>query len=214
MRHPIPRSAMLGRCNVAPVTFLLLALLYPTTSQAGPYEDGDLAFRRKNYEVAMRQWYPIAVAGHPAAQLGVATLYYGGRGVVLDYRLAFEWYSKAAEQGVAQAQYMLGALYRDGKGVEQDEGKAVVLFRKAAEQGIHGAQYSLGLSYLKGSGVEADYSEAYYWLSLAAKAAGTDNAQLRTTARYLRNQAAAKLGKEERAKVRERVAVQKSAPLR
>src|SRR5262249_13137510 len=114
---------MLGKCIVASDAFLLLALLYPTISQAGPYEDGDLAFRRKNYEAAMKQWHPIAMAGDPAAQLGVATLYYGGRGVALDYRLAFEWYSKAAEQGVAQAQYMLGALYRDGKGVEQDEGK-------------------------------------------------------------------------------------------
>jgi TPR repeat protein len=205
---------MLGKCKVAAEAFLLLALLYPTTSQAGPYEDGDLAFRRKNYEGAMKLWYPIAVAGHPAAQLGVATLYYNGRGVALDYRLAFEWFSKAAEQGIAQAQYMLGALYRDGKGVAQDEEKAVVLFRQAAERGIYGAQYSLGLSYLKGSGVVVDYSEAYYWLSLAARASGRDNVQLRTTAKYLRNQAAAKLSKEEISKVRERVAVQKSAPLR
>jgi uncharacterized protein len=162
----------------------------------------------------MKQWHPIATAGDPAAQLAVANLYYGGRGVALDYGLAFEWYSKAAEQGVAQAQYMLGALYRDGKGVEQDEGKAAELFRRAAESGIPGAQYSLGLSYLKGSGVVTDYSEAYYWLSLAAKAPGRDNAQLRTTAKFVRNQAAAKLGKKDVKEVKDRVAMRKSAPSR
>jgi len=202
---------MPARYELIAKILLLLALVHPTPARAGPYEDGDLAFRRKNYAIAMKHWLPMATAGHPLAQVGVATLYYGGLGVVLDYRLAFDWYSKAAEQGVAQAEYMSGAMYRDGRGVEQDEIKAAALFRKAAEHGIQGAQYSLGLIYLKGSGVARDYAEAYYWFSLAASAQGKDKAQLRTTATYMRDQAAARLDKEEVAKIRERVAVQQSA---
>jgi uncharacterized protein len=186
--------------------FLLFALLYPTTSQAGPYEDGDLAFRRKSYKAAMRHWHPIAVAGHPGAQLGVATLYYNGLGVVLDYSLAFEWCAKSAEQAVAQAQYLLGAMYRDGKGAERDEAKATLLFRKAADWDIQGAQYSLGLMYLNGIGVATDHVEAYYWLSLAANAPGKENAQLRSTGAYLRDQAKAKLGKEQVAEATRRIA--------
>lgn len=90
---------------------------------------------------------------------------------------------------------MSGAMYRDGKGVEQDKDKAAALFRKAAEHGIQGAQYSLRLSYLNGRGVAIDYAEEYFWFSLAAKAQGKDHAQLRTTATFMRDQAAAKLGK-------------------
>lgn len=202
------------RCNLVVCILLLLALIHPTPARAGPYEDGDLAFRRKNYAIAMKHWLPIAKAGHPLAQVGVATLYYGGLGVALDYRSAFDWYSKAAEQGVAQAEYMSGAMYRDGRGVDRDEEKAAALFLKAAEHGIQGAQYSMGLSYLNGRGVAVDYAEAYYWFSIAANAQGRDNAQLRTTATYMRDQAAAKLAKEEVTKINERVAIQRATSTR
>ena len=110
---------MFRKWNRVVAALLLLATIHPVEGLAGPYEDGDQAFRKKNYEAALRYWHPMAFAGHSGAQLGVATLYYGGHGVMLDYNVAFDWYSKAADQGVPQAQYMLAAMYRDGKGVEQ-----------------------------------------------------------------------------------------------
>lgn len=191
--------------------FLLLVSSYPLASRAGAYEDGDDAFRRKNYAAAMKHWHPLAEDGHAQAQLGIATLYYSGLGVVLNYHLAFEWFGKAASQGVPRAEYMLGAMYRDGKGVEEDQGKAVECFRKAADHNVQGAQYSLGLMYLTGKGLATDYGEAYFWLSLAATAALKESAQLTATASYLRDEAAAKLKPEQRADLDRRIEDRKIA---
>ena len=188
---------MIRRCNLVVAALLLLATIYPVEGLAGPYEDGDQAFLKKNYEAALRHWRSVASAGHARAQLGIATLYYGGLGVVMNYDEAFEWCAKAADQGLPTAQYMLAAMYRDGKGVEQDQAKARSLFRQAAEQDVPGAQYSMGLMYFAGQGVAVDYGEAYYWLSLAASASGKEHDQVRSTAAYLRDQAAAKLSAEQ-----------------
>lgn len=206
---------MSAGCRGAVVAFLLLlASSFPGASHAGPYEDGDEAFRRKSYAVAMKHWHPLAEEGHAQAQLGVATLYYSGLGVVLDYTLAFEWFGKAANQGVPRAEYMLGAMYRDGKGVHEDQGKAVECFRKAADHNVQGAQYSLGVMYLTGKGLATDYGEAYFWLSLAATAALKESAQLTSTASYLRDEAAAKLKPEERAELDRRIEDRKIAQAR
>lgn len=177
--------------------FLLLAASYPVAAHAGPYEDGDAAFRSRNYEAALKLWQPLAENGHAEAQLGVATLYNSGLGVAMDYDRAFQWFSKAAEQGSPRAEYMLAAMYRDGKGVAQDHDKAVLYFRKAADHDVQGAQYSLGLMYLIGKGMNLDYGEAYFWLSLAVTSAIKDSAQLTATAAHMRDEAKAKLKPEQ-----------------
>src|SRR4030095_5835540 len=123
----------------------------------------------------------------------------------MDYDLAFEWCAKAADQGVPQAQYMLAAMYRDGKGVDQDHALAVALFRKAADQDVQGAQYSLGLMHHTAQGVPVDHGEAYYCLSLAARQQAKDNTQLRSTAAYLRDEAARKLTGDQIAEVKRRL---------
>src|SRR5262245_65040420 len=111
---------MLGTSTGAATSLLLFALLFPIEGIAGPYEDGDSAFQQKDYTTAMQHWRPLAADGHAGAQLGVATLYYGGLGVVQDYAQAFTWCTKSANQGDAKAKYILGAMYRDGKGVDKN----------------------------------------------------------------------------------------------
>ena len=192
-------------------SLLLFAFLYPIEGIAGPYEDGDSAFQQKDYTTAMQHWRPLAADGHAGAQLGVATLYYGGLGVVQDYAQAFTWCTKSANQGDAKAKYILGAMYRDGKGVDKDLSLAMALFREAAEHDVHGAQYSLGMMYLLGEGVQPNYVEACYWLSLAAGVDGADNSQLRASASYLRDEAASKLSAEQVAQITQRVSERKLA---
>jgi uncharacterized protein len=201
---------MIRRCNCIAAALLSLAMMHPVESLAGPYEDGDVAFQKKNYEVALQHWRPAASAGHAGAQFGLATLYYGGLGMAIDYDQAFEWCTKAADQGLPPAQYMLAALYRDGNGVGQDRAKAAGLFRKAAEQDVPGAQYSIGLMYFTGEGITADYGEAFYWLSLAASGSDKENAQLRSTASYLRDQAAEKLNAQQIETAKKRIADRKA----
>jgi len=190
---------------------LLVSLFQPTTSRAGAYEDGDSAFRGRNYEAALKHWHPIAVEGDARAQLGLATLYYGGHGMPIDYGTALGWCQKAADQGNPKAQYMLAAMYRDGKGVAADHARATVYFRNAAEQGIQGAQYSLGLMYFLGEGVSVDYGEAYYWLGLASDGVGEESVQLRMVALHVRGEAKAKLSAERLAELNDRIEAKKSA---
>ncbi len=114
-----------------------------------------------------------ANAGDAASQVLVADCYAAGTGVARDFKLAAEWYRKAAEQGSVGAQVHLAVLYRDGgEGLPRDMAQAAAWYRKAAEQGDVGAQGTLGNLYSMGQGVPLDYIEAYYWLDLAAAVKG------------------------------------------
>jgi uncharacterized protein len=88
---------MLGRCCrvFSPLLLLVMGLAGEVT--AGLYEDGDAAFRRKDYDAALDHWRPLANAGDARAQVGLARMYYAGHGVALDYSEAFDWCSKASE---------------------------------------------------------------------------------------------------------------------
>jgi TPR repeat protein len=119
-----------------------------------------------------------ANGGDAAAQVAVGESYAAGTGVARDYKLAAEWYQKAADKGDIAGQLHLAALYRDGgKGFERDMTRAAEWYSKAAEQGDVGAQGMMGTLYSMGQGVEQNYAEAYYWLDLAAGVKGPKQAQ-------------------------------------
>ena len=87
----------------------------------------------------------------------------------MDYKLAAEWYGKAAEQGNVSAMHNLGCCYFAGEGVKADITKAVALWRAAAEEGFDRSQYELGICYCLGEGVQQDYAEGLKWLRMAAR---------------------------------------------
>jgi TPR repeat protein len=184
---------------------ILLALAMPTCAIAGPYEDGDAAFHRKEYAIAMEFWQPLAEGGDARAQIGIAKMYLGGLGVPPDQELGLRWCKKAADQGEPNAQYALGSMYRDGHGVEKDVILALALFRKAADQDLRWAQYNLGLMYFSGEGIPPDYPEAYYWLGIAAVAAENDNGSVHSTAAFLLEEVGAKLTREEIEEAKQRI---------
>jgi TPR repeat protein len=119
-----------------------------------------------------------ANSGDAAAQVAVGESYAAGTGVPRDYKLAAEWYQKAADKGNIAGQLHLAVLYRDGgNGFERDMTRAAEWYRKAAEQGDVDAQGMMGTLYSMGQGVEQNYAEAYYWLDLAAGVKGPKQAQ-------------------------------------
>lgn len=114
-----------------------------------------------------------ANGGDAAAQVAVGESYAAGRGVKQDYKLAAEWYQKAANKGQIEGELHLAALYRDGgKEFPQDMVQAAAWYLKAADQGDVSAQSTMGTLYSMGQGVEQDYAEAYFWLDLAAAVKG------------------------------------------
>lgn len=144
---------------------MLLALTVP--ADAGPYEDGNAAYSRKDYATALKIWKPLAEQGHANAQFDLGVIYDNGDGVPQDYAEAVKWYRMAAEQGYATAQFNLGVLYAKGEGVPQDNAEAVKWYRMAAERGYAKAQNSLGVSYAIGAGVPQNYVFAHMWFHLA-----------------------------------------------
>ena len=146
---------------------VVLALALKSAAVAGPFEDGQAAFRNGDYAAALRLWRPLAEQGHAKAQVNLGTMYTMGRGVPQDNAEALKWIRLAAERGDALAQVKLGGVYERGEGVPHDDAEAVRWYRKAAEQGRYEGQAQLGVLYTKGKGVPQDYVQAYRWLSLA-----------------------------------------------
>ena len=189
-----------------------LVLVAPIPSLAGPYEDGESAFRRKDYAMAMKHWQPLADGQDARAQAGVAAMYLGGLGVAPDHTLALAWCEKAAHQGEPKAQYLLGSMYRDGKGVQKDLARALVLFRQAADRNLNWAQYTLGLMYLLGEGVPVDRLEAYHWFALASAVRDDDDAQVHATAGFMLDEVSAKLTPDQISQAKQRINEWKPAP--
>ncbi|MDC8756061.1 tetratricopeptide repeat protein [Janthinobacterium fluminis] len=140
------------------------------------FAEGATAYNSKNYQQAYKEVVPLAQAGNADAEHLLGLMYYMGRGVPQDYKLALGWHRKAAQRGKADAQYVVGAMYYTGNAVIQDYKQAVVWFRKAAEQGHAEAQQVLGLMYRYHiGGMPQDVVIAYMLWNLAA-ANGSANA--------------------------------------
>jgi TPR repeat protein len=110
-----------------------------------------------------------AEKGDAKAQVQLAQVYMEGKGVTVDFKKAYAWFSRAADQGNLEAYTKLGEMYEAGCGVPVDGGKAVECFKKAAEKGYVGAQFDLGQIYAMGTGIPADQQEAVKWFKLAAE---------------------------------------------
>jgi len=89
--------------------------------------------------------------------------------LLIDYKKAAYWYTKAANQGYAEAQNNLGDCYYLGRGVKEDFKKAVYWYRQAIKLGNVKAHNCLGDCYYYGDGVKQDYKKAIYWYKKAAK---------------------------------------------
>jgi TPR repeat protein len=79
------------------VAMLSCLLAVPSLVHAG-WEEGDAAFARGDYALALREFLPLAEAGDAEAQLNVAFFYNQGLGVPVNHGVALQWYRKAAEQ--------------------------------------------------------------------------------------------------------------------
>jgi len=170
----------------AAVIFFLISGI---SASAGVTE-GAVAYQRKDYAVAYKEFLSAAEQGSARAQNYLAIMYDEGQGVAQDHKQAGYWLQKAAEQGLAQAQYNFGNMYRTGQGVAQDYKQAIVWYRKAAEQGVANAQLNLGLMYAKGQGVAQDDKQAVAWFSKAAEQ-GDVVAQSNLGVRYVTGQGVA-----------------------
>ncbi|MXZ50206.1 MAG: sel1 repeat family protein, partial [Rhodobacteraceae bacterium] len=57
------------------------------------------AYKRGDYETALREWHPLAEQGEVEAQFILGLMYGNGEGVPQDYGEAEKWWRLSAEQG-------------------------------------------------------------------------------------------------------------------
>lgn len=103
----------------------------------------------------------------------LGTSYYS-KGTEPDYRMAAQYFLKAANRGHVLAQCNLGAMYAEGQGVARDYGQAFAWFKRAAGQNLPAAQYNLGRMYYNGKGVGQNYEAAAAWFKKAAGQGDSD----------------------------------------
>jgi TPR repeat protein len=148
---------------------LALGCVLCTSALAGPLDDAEAAYNRKDYAKAVELWRPLAEQRNPIAQFKLGEMYLDGIGVAKDCDSAFLWLRLSAVQENAHAQHLLAMTYMLGSCALVNLAKATYWQTKSANHGLPDAQLSLGAQYSAGIGVPRDLIKAYMWFGLAIK---------------------------------------------
>jgi Sel1 repeat len=146
---------------------------------------------RNTYEENMRAQGFITIAeygkqlsdkangGDKEAQYNIAWMYYrGDPPFQINYKKAYDYWSKAANNNYALAANMLGIMYEDGKGVVKNDTKAVVCYTHSASLKNFDGSMNLSRKYWSGEGIVQDHTVAY---ALNVVAAPQDSARAYST---------------------------------
>lgn len=159
------------------VRLLALPLIAAATLAAPAHadvKDGVDAWSAGNYQAAVAEWRPLAVAGDADAQFNLGQAYKLGRGVPADLGQAESWYRRAAKQGHLQAEDNLGLVLFTANRREE----AMPFITRAAARGEPRAQYVLGTAHFNGDFAAHDWPRAYA-LTKRASDAGLEIASAR-----------------------------------
>ncbi len=152
----------------ARLCLILLLLAVAAPARAG-FEEGEQAFKRRDYRTAMTELAPLADAGDARAQYYLGAMFVSGLGAPRDDARAAGYLARSAGQNHPQAQGLLGALYLQGRGVPRDDAKGADLVRRAADTGLAGSQYMMGILLVEGrGGLPKDPATAAQWFKAAA----------------------------------------------
>ncbi|MXZ01536.1 hypothetical protein F4Y93_13180, partial [Candidatus Poribacteria bacterium] len=170
---------------------LFCAACAPKHQKATPiemnYDAGVAAYKRGDYDVALYDFEPRAMAGDPIAQFCLGFMYTHALGVEEDLIKAAEWYLRAGEgsHNYVPAKNNLGltvvrltenirrnpAKYTEDEKVIIDrelKPKVVPYFQSLSEHGNPMAQYNLGVIYSHGYQVDRNLKTAAEWYQKAA----------------------------------------------
>lgn len=146
---------------------LLLLITFSFLISASIKEANDL-YVQGQYKAAMTLYLDIVEKTQSVeAMYNIANMYYLGQGVLKDYKIAYDWYERAADKGDALSMYNISLLYERGEGVRQDDRDSFKWCEKAAKSGLPLGMYKLGLMYILGFGTAQDMSQAKYWVNLS-----------------------------------------------
>ena len=151
-------------------TYLVISLVLGNSALGmnSNFKTGIADYKKTDFANVIDKWILLAENGNAEAQYFLGLIYYKGKGVSQDYKVALKWYTLAAEQSNAVAQYNLGIMYSFGLGVVPNYKKALKWYNLSSEQGNTFAQYNLGRLYYLGNGVRENMVYAHMWVNLAS----------------------------------------------
>src|SRR5215472_5044405 len=116
-----------------PILIASALLSFSGVVYAAAYDDAFAAYRKGDYETALKLMKPLAEAGNVNAQYNVGVMYNENL-VKQDFAEAAKWFKLAAAKGNVFAEVDLAVLYEYGKGIGKDYNEALRLFRSAADK--------------------------------------------------------------------------------
>lgn len=144
-------------CAAMPRVLPLVAAALLAAPAHADVKAGVDAWQSGNYQAAVAEWRPLALAGDADAQFNLGQAYKLGRGVPADLAQAEGWYRRAAKQGHLQAEDNLGLILFTANRREE----AMPFILRSAERGEPRAQYVLGTAHFNGDLAREDLPRAY-----------------------------------------------------
>ena len=157
-----PQAASRHRWTLT--SLVIAAPLFFGSAAVGELAEGYDAYIKGDFEIAYREFLPIAQAGDRRAAYYLGLMHWDGKGVEKNIDDAVDWLAQAAAQGHTGAQLSLGLAYERGQGVERNDHLGAQWMSEAAAGGNSAAQYYLGIYYRDGRGIVQDHDAAYTWL--------------------------------------------------
>jgi Sel1 repeat/SPOR domain len=156
------------RLGSAKAILFAVSLLVASSAFPGSLNDGFVAFKQGDKQLAHKNWLPLAIQGNVKAQFLLSVLYEQWTERSEDQKNARKWLMAAANNGFIPAQFNLGNNYRQGRYGMVSNKMAVYWWEQAAVQGFVDAQYHLATIYYQGDGIQRNPKEAMYWFRKAA----------------------------------------------
>ena len=113
----------------------LLLLTLIIISACSEIDNPKILFEQGKYKEAFILWESLASKGDSQAQNYIGIHYYLGLGKKRNYKIAKEWFARAAANGLPDAQYNLGVMYENGEFVKKNYLTAYMWFYLANQNG-------------------------------------------------------------------------------
>jgi TPR repeat protein len=154
---------------------IISLLLISQLSESASLQDGFVAYKQGDVEVAQKNWLPLAIQGDVRAQFFLSELFEKMSQSSTDKNNAKRWLTASANNGFVPAQFNLGNNYHKGKYGSVNNKMAEHWWSQAAVQGFPEAQFRIAALYYWGKdGVKQNLKEAFYWFEQAANAGHKD----------------------------------------
>jgi hypothetical protein len=152
------------------IIIFAVVFLFSQEAVSGQIEDGFVAYKTGDIDLAQKQWLALAIRGDVRAQFFLSVCFEKQSDHHKNRDNAKRWLTASANNGFVPAQFNLGNNFLNGKYGVTDIDMTEYWWDKAAVQGFPEAQYHLAKLYYRGKrGAKPNLKEAFYWFEQAAK---------------------------------------------